>query len=443
MYFPKMYEIATKDVITVDCKATISDTVSLLKESHHRGIIVIHEKDYHLFSANDLVKLKLENEDLTLKLEDIPLSIIPQIHKDASVIDAMELINSGIRHICLINDDRSLHGIVTNSDIISSIDPETLMENIKIRDYLKKQLPLNYIDINDTIRKAIEIINSNENDCVIVKEYGKAKGILTPKDTITIISNNISLDGKVEGFFSCPIQTIPENFTIKEAVEFVNKKHFKRVIAANEKGEITGIIDQQELISYSYNHWASMMKHYHDELLKLNRELKEKSDKLHMMASTDMLTKLYNRHIFTELFNKFLEKKKRDQKDTMILALLDIDNFKSINDTYGHNIGDEVLMKIANLLSTTLRSSDISARWGGEEFIILLTNTDLNKGFYTIDKLRELISQLKFEVIKKNITISAGITEVLDSDILLQSVKRADDALYRAKENGKNQVIKG
>jgi diguanylate cyclase len=439
MFFPKINEIATKDVVAVECTLSLKDTIKILKTSHHRSVIVIHDSDYHLFSANDLIKISLNAEDLDIKLEDMPLKIVPQISRDASVLDAMDLVHSGIEYICVVNDDRSLFGLVTNSDIISSIDPETLMENFRVKDYFNKTIDINFIDKKESVKKAMKIMNSSNSDCVIVTAENKPTGILTIKDTVYIIANNISLDSKIENFYSFPLQTIPEDFTIKEAISFINTKHFKRVIASNSKGTITGIINQQELISYSYNHWASMMKNYHDELLKLNKQLREKSDKLQTMATTDMLTKLYNRHMFTELFDKFLEKKRRKEEDTMVLALLDIDNFKSINDRYGHNIGDEVLINVANLLATTLRSSDISARWGGEEFIILLTNTDIDKGFITIDKLRDLISQSAQDVVG-NITVSIGITEVNDNDTLQNSIKRADDALYKSKQNGKNQV---
>lgn len=442
MYFPKMYEIATKNVIKVDCKTTLNDTVEILKNSHHRSIIVIHDQDYHLFSASDLIKTKLNNDDLSVKLEDIPLKVVPQMHKNATVLEAMELVNSGVNYICVVDDKRTLYGLVTSSDIISSIDPETLMENFKIKDYFGKLVDVNYLDKNKTIKDAMVMMDNGNSDCVIVLDGNYPKGILTVKDTITIVSNNISMDNKLDNFCSCPLETVPDNFTIKEAVEYVNKKHYKRVVSVNENGKITGIINQQELISYSYNHWASMMKSYHDELLKLNRELKEKSNKLQLMATTDMLTKLYNRHMFTELFNKFLEKAKRNKGETLVLALLDIDNFKSINDTYGHNIGDEVLINISNLISTTLRSSDISARWGGEEFIVLLTNTDIQKGFNTVEQLRETISKLDHNKAGK-VTVSIGITQVNQNDKLEDCVKNADDALYKSKLNGKNQVTVG
>ena len=439
MKFPNMYEIATRDVVTVDCEVCLHDTIEMLRKSHHTSIIVVNDKEYFLFSANDLIKLKLSDSKLDKKLKDIHLSKVPTINKNCTVIDGMDIVNGGAKTICVIDEDGSIFGIVTNSDIISRIDPETLMENVMIRDYFKKNSTINYIDKNQTILDALNLINSGSTDYVIVTDNNIPKGILTSKDTISIISTNIGLNHKIDEFCSCPLQTISDNFTIKEAVDYVNKKHFKRIIATDKNGNITGIISQQELISYSYSNWATMMKNYHDELLSLNTQLKEKSEKLQLMATTDMLTKLYNRHMFAELFEKFLAKKKRNCKEKLILSLLDIDNFKSVNDTYGHNIGDEVLKSISNFLISNLRASDISARWGGEEFIVLLTNTDIEIGFNTINKLRIAISQLE-QSFGENVTVSIGITEVKENDTLQSCIKRADDALYTSKESGKNKV---
>jgi len=439
MMFPKMYEIATKDVVKVDCKICLKDAIEILKKSHHGNIIVTKDKKYYLFSADDLIKLKLSDSKLDKKLEDIPLVMIPQIDKDLSVIDAMELINSGTTMMCIVENDSSLFGIVTNADIISSMDPETLVQNLKIKDYIKKQTTIPFVDKNQTILEAISIMHNDATDFLIISDNNIPKGIFTSKDVILIISNNIGLNNKIDVFCSCPLQTIPENFTIKEAVDYVKKKHFKRIVAVDENRKITGIISQQDLISFSYGHWASMMKIYQDELIELNRILKEKSEKLQLLATTDMLTTLYNRYMFTELFNKFLENKKRDSENKLILALIDIDNFKLINDTYGHNIGDEVLKSISNLLLSNLRASDVCARWGGEEFVILLTNTDIQIGFTTIDKLRVAISTLNHSFEGK-VTVSIGLTEISKNDTLLSGVKKADDALYKSKENGKNQV---
>ncbi len=197
MIFPKMCEIATRNVVKVDSKVSLQDTIEVLKNSHHRSIIVTKGKDYYLFSANNLIQMKLNENNLNIKLEDIPLTMLPQIHKDSTVIDAMELVNSGIRLICIVEDDRSLFGIVTNSDIISSIDPETLMDNVKIKDYFKKH-PIIFIDKNQTLFEAISRMNNHETDCILVTDHGIPKGILTSKDTISIISNNVNINEIVD-----------------------------------------------------------------------------------------------------------------------------------------------------------------------------------------------------------------------------------------------------
>jgi diguanylate cyclase (GGDEF)-like protein len=439
MYFPKIHSIATKDVVAVKDSALLKDTIEILKDSHHRSIVVECENEYHLFSASDLLKITLTNHTLDIALKDIPLQPIPQLYKEVSVIEAMKLVYAGVNYICVVNEDRSLYGLVTSTDIISSIDPETLMENFRIKDYLKKAIDMNFIDKNQSIYNAMEIMNESDADCVIVTDDGKAKGIVTIKDTINFVAKDIDLMLPIDSYCSFPLQTIPENFTIKDAINFINERHFKRVIATNENGDIIGIINQQELISYSYSHWASMMKNYHDELLKLNKMLQDKTDKLQTMATTDMLTKLYNRHMFTELFDKLLQKKKREPNDHLTLALLDIDNFKMVNDTYGHSIGDIVLVNIATLLTNTLRSSDVVARWGGEEIIILLTNTSQDLGYDAMEKLRVAIASLD-QGIAGIVTASIGLTEITAKDTLQSATIRADEALYRSKQEGKNRV---
>ncbi len=327
MIFPKMCEIATRNVVKVDSKVSLQDTIEVLKNSHHRSIIVTKGKDYYLFSANNLIQMKLNENNLNIKLEDIPLTMLPQIHKDSTVIDAMELVNSGIRLICIVEDDRSLFGIVTNSDIISSIDPETLMDNVKIKDYFKKH-PIIFIDKNQTLFEAISRMNNHGTDCILVTDNGIPKGILTSKDTISIISNNVNINEIVDLYCSYPLQTIPENFTIKEAVDYVNKKQFKRIVAVDHQGNITGIISQQDLISYSYSHWAAMMKDYHDELLNLNKQLREKSDELQQMVIADKKKELQLIEQQKELETIF-----NTTKDG--IAVLDMDTrFTKVNKAY-------------------------------------------------------------------------------------------------------------
>ena len=167
-------------------------------------------------------------------------------------------------------------------------------------------------------------------------------------------------------------------------------------------------------------------------------------------ARTDALTGMRNRRGFTDSFDTVWHGILRKQRNIAIV-LFDIDNFKAINDTYGHNGGDIVLRKLAGIIAATARKGDISARWGGEEFVIVLPETDLNEALQQAERLRIAIEQqpITIDDIQLTITTSVGVAGSESSlflkrplaqaslDLLL---KCADQALYEAKHNGKNQV---
>ena len=155
-------------------------------------------------------------------------------------------------------------------------------------------------------------------------------------------------------------------------------------------------------------------------------------------AYYDELTKVPNRNSFNEQFEKEIEIVKR-YKSPLSLAILDVDHFKKFNDNYGHLIGDEVLIMIAKECKRKIRKTDFFARWGGEEFVLLLPHTDINKAFESCEKLRIAIQDLKHNT-AGGITCSIGITQFSLDDDIKTIFKRCDEALYRAKANGRNRV---
>lgn len=159
------------------------------------------------------------------------------------------------------------------------------------------------------------------------------------------------------------------------------------------------------------------------------------------MASTDELTGLLNRHAFTILIDKLLaEYRRTPQPIAMLLA--DIDHFKEINDRHGHLAGDRVLTCIGNALRGTLRQSDIAVRWGGEEFLLVLSGCDLAEAQRIAENLRQKIeaSSVDMDGQKIAVTISVGVTQYADAERPDQTATRADTALYAAKTGGRNRV---
>jgi diguanylate cyclase (GGDEF)-like protein len=157
------------------------------------------------------------------------------------------------------------------------------------------------------------------------------------------------------------------------------------------------------------------------------------------LAIHDPLTGIYNRNGVNELINQKIEEFQRFNRDFSVI-FFDIDYFKKINDTYGHDIGDYVLQNIAKLTSQSIRKSDIFARWGGEEFIIFLPETNINDAVAVAQKLRIDISQSAFYNIEQ-ITCSFGVTQLNSDDTKEIMLKRVDTYLYKAKESGRNKVV--
>lgn len=173
-------------------------------------------------------------------------------------------------------------------------------------------------------------------------------------------------------------------------------------------------------------------------------ELRQSVNNTMAMAVTDDMTGLYNRRYFDRHLGVMLGKAQSQDRD-MALMILDIDHFKSVNDTYGHDIGDAVLREFASRLKRNIRGVDLACRFGGEEFVVLMPDTDYAQAELVAERVRQSIADRVFEVNAGrplSITVSAGVTlNDNNSDSPESLIKRADVALYRAKREGRNRVV--
>lgn len=198
---------------------------------------------------------------------------------------------------------------------------------------------------------------------------------------------------------------------------------------------ITKPFDPEELVARVKVHLK--IKHLQDDLKRSNELLLE-------LSNTDHLTGLFNRRYLMESLDKELQRAVRKQ-GCLSLILLDIDYFKSVNDTFGHVQGDVVLQKVSQQLQKELRGYDIAARYGGEEFIAVLPDASLKEAVFVAERIRGAIEQLKFvgDISHLRLTASLGVAEFEAPDCnngVDAFIKQADDALYRAKANGRNRV---
>ncbi|MDX1809925.1 MAG: GGDEF domain-containing protein [Sulfurospirillaceae bacterium] len=156
------------------------------------------------------------------------------------------------------------------------------------------------------------------------------------------------------------------------------------------------------------------------------------------LAMTDKLTGLYNRTKFDEVLSNEISRSQRFNH-TFGLAIIDVDHFKSVNDDFGHNIGDSFLVEIANLIQEDIRSTDILVRWGGEEFALICLETDLSGILTLAEEIRSKVEAHTFKKVGKK-SVSIGVTIYQKDDTNSMIVARADEALYNAKNDGRNCI---
>jgi len=167
--------------------------------------------------------------------------------------------------------------------------------------------------------------------------------------------------------------------------------------------------------------------------------IKQQRDALQKMALHDQLTGLYNRHYLLDIADKKLANCARHNYNLSVM-MIDIDHFKEINDTHGHSIGDEVIKHVANILGSQSRAEDVVARFGGEEFVIILEQCDIDDALIKANKIRVAVAEGKPNDIE--VTISIGVAHLDNKQSFEKLLKSSDIALYAAKNNGRNRVEK-
>lgn len=186
---------------------------------------------------------------------------------------------------------------------------------------------------------------------------------------------------------------------------------------------------------------VSIMSYVHEySRFKANLAMQSLRQAMEREARTDTLTGLPNRRAMYEQLQQELARARR-MHHPWCLLLCDLDDFKQLNDTHGHLTGDAVLKETGRILRQCLRASDFSARWGGEEFLVLLPETDLREAETAAEKIRDQISRIRIDGVERSFTISIGVYQADSRGGLDDQLRQADRRLYAAKRSGKNRVV--
>ncbi len=202
-----------------------------------------------------------------------------------------------------------------------------------------------------------------------------------------------------------------------------------------------------DVVEYiAIRHDITELEETKQQLRNINKAMKHKVDELYSMTNTleqkaykDTLTGTNNRENFEDIFTTAIANAKENHLP-LSLIIFDVDNFKQINDTYGHQAGDSILIDLVNLIENNIKHGDIFARWGGEEFVILAPSTEIDGAHHLAENLRKRIESHSFDFVDKAVTVSLGVAQLSAEDTKRTFFEKADRALYDAKKHGKNRV---
>ena len=350
-------------------------------------------------------------------------SIITTAHNDADFL--RESINQKVRGY--VNKPLNLKDLIEN--IIIAVEPKFLKDElVTANKNLEAQVEEKTLELRS-------IIDSQEN-MILVLDSGNVTNINKTFLDFLGVDNleefKANLDCICElfiGDFDCDCSKKGDWIEYFERLDDI-----KRIVRMKDTSDMERIF-QVNIKPFVYN-----TKHYVISFTDIT-ELKKYTNKLKFQATHDNLTKLFNRQKLNDELNNEIARAKR-YGNPFSLIMFDIDDFKLINDTYGHDVGDIVLKEIANLLNTSTRQTDIVSRWGGEEFMILCPETTIDKCEQLAQSIRKRIAAHSFTNVDKSVTISVGVTQFNKDNDKDSTIKEADIALYDAKTNGKDQVVK-
>ena len=250
----------------------------------------------------------------------------------------------------------------------------------------------------------------------------------------TKFNPQIAADKKVRGIDREPIKLLEHAINISIKIHKAKAKKLQLILKETARNLIFIYVLTFFLLSIFF--WYAVRK-------RISQPFDEELRQRHQFAMTDGLTGIANRHAYNELLAKEIERYGRNNSPFAFL-LFDIDEFKSINDNYGHDVGDDVIVDVANILKSHIRDIDFIARYGGEEFVIILPDTKINAAELVANKLRVLVERHEFNLDNERvvITLSAGFAEIKNNETQREIFERADTALYEAKKSGRNKCVK-
>ncbi len=287
---------------------------------------------------------------------------------------------------------------------------------------------------SDRLVEAVNIMCEKKCSCVLVSENGFPKGIITERDIVRLFSQTLATqsitDAAVAEVMTKDPVCVQQTTSLYDALVLARSRKLRHLLVINEHEQLVGLVTQTDMVD-AYVH-----------LIERQSQLETENHELHLLSNEDALMKIGNRRAMEVELN-FTEASAKRYKKGYAIALLDVDFFKKYNDYYGHQRGDNALRALADAIKGSMRVSDRVYRYGGEEILLLMPETNTEDAIIASERVREAVETMGLphkESPFECLTISVGVAASCD-ETWQQLIESADKALYDAKNSGRNKVV--
>ncbi len=396
-------------LVSVSPDKTLHDVLKIMFTNKISSVPVVeNKKPVGIISEKDILKLAGNNISFENSVSKYMTSPVDTARLDSLLVEVVEVMNyKNIRRVVIVDNKGAAINIVTIRDVIENLEGD-------YNKFLERKL-----------KSAKEILNLLPEMLIEVTDTGREQLIIWVNDKVVSKFGRDILDKPVTNFF--PPETWSNIYTTLTKLNKI--EHIK----LKKDGSI------YELSGYFISTFGKMEKGRFQLIM---RDITEDI----RLSTVDPLTDLYNRRFINGFLMKEIERSKRSDRHFSVV-ISDIDDFKVINDSYGHLSGDMVLKSIARLITETVRNLDVVGRYGGDEFMLILPDSNGNDAYHIIDRLRRKVENFEVPVlrnIKVKVTTSFGIASFPEDGTSLDDLLvAADERLYKSKGLGKNQVTYG
>jgi len=419
---------------------TLKHAIKIMKTKSISSVVIVDEKKEPLgiFTEYDAIKVVSSDIELSTPLQDVMSTKIFSIQNDMNVHDAYILMEQNSYRHLIVTDTQGVYlGVITEGDFLRHMGFEEVSKQKTISDAMSETILTVHPDTS--IAQTAKLMSEKKCDYAIILQDEKPIGLISERDiTYHYLNKESNKQASISVMQHTKMYIVNKNTSLSEASDMMKKNGVHQLIVI-DKNNLIGLITRHDILKALHGSYFDYLL----ETIKIKTEnekiLLKHKEELEKLANYDQLTSLPNRLYFQNYLKKSIAKAKRN-KHTLGVVLLDLDRFKDINDSYGHTIGDELLKIVADRLTHRIRTGDLVARVGGDEFAIILedlTNED------DITKVTKEI----LETVSETSTLSNGVeihTEASagvvlapkDAQSVEQTMQYADSALYQAKADG-------